>query len=178
MLSKIKFTLFILLSVSISACAATAVKPENVQQLDIRNLNVINSSQFSGGQPTLEQLDGLQRAGVKNIINLRPVKEQKFDEAQAAKKLGINYVSIPVAGKAAINELNAKKLADALKLIGAQPVFVHCASGNRVGALEALNEFNANGGDIDAAIAKGKQWGLTRLEKVVKLKLEKMESAK
>ncbi len=43
------------------------------------------------------------------------------------------------------------------------PVLVHCASGNRVGALFALRE-KANGATNEQAIAAGKTAGMTRLE--------------
>ena len=49
---------------------------------------------------------------------------------------------------------------------------VHCASGNRVGALIAL-QHGLESGDVDAAIAEGKRWGLTRLEPVVRNALTK-----
>ena len=178
MFSRIKFVFVVLFAVFAAACTSKGIEPEKVQQLEIKNLQVISSSQFSGGQPTQEQLDWLKRVGVKHIINLRTPKEQKFDEASVVKKLGLNYVSIPVAGKAAINELNAEKLAAAIEKVGNEPVFVHCASGNRVGALIAINAFKTNGGDIDAALVEGKKWGLTRLEKMVKIKLEQMKQEK
>ncbi len=178
MLTKIKFTLIIFLAAVLSACASAGIETDKVQHLEIKNLKVISPFKFSGGQPTQEQLDWLKRAGIKNIINLRTPEEQSFNEASVVKNLGLNYVAIPVDGNAAVNQMNAEKLAAALNKAKGEPVFVHCASGNRVGALIAINEFTQNGGDIDAAIAEGKKWGLTRLEKAVRIKLEKMKFKK
>ena len=177
MTNKIKLMLVLALTTVISACASTEIEPDKVQQLEIKNLKVINAHQFSGGQPTEEQLDWLKRVGIKNIVSLRTLKEQKFDEAKLVKKLGMKYYSIPVGGQAAINSMNATKLANVLKQIGDEPVFVHCSSGNRVGALIALHEFSVNGGNVDAAIFKGEKWGLTRLKNTVKTKLERMKMA-
>ncbi len=178
MINKVKLMLVLALTAIISACASTGIEPDELQQLEVPNLKVINQYHATGGQPTAEQIDWLKRVGIKHIINLRTPKEQKFDEAQLVQKIGLDYYSIPVGGKAAINEANASKLASILKDIGDEPVYVHCASGNRVGALIAIHEFSSNGGDINAAIAKGKLWGLTRLENTVKLKLEKMNAPK
>ena len=41
---------------------------------------------------------------------------------------------------------------------------MHCASGNRVGALMAISSVELDGATVEDAIAVGKAWGLTRLE--------------
>ena len=48
---------------------------------------------------------------------------------------------------------------------------MHCASGNRVGALMALRA-SQNGASAEEAMAAGKAAGLTRLEPVVAKRLE------
>ncbi|MBM7073314.1 hypothetical protein JQC92_14965 [Shewanella sp. 202IG2-18] len=177
MKNKIKLMLTLVLMTVVSACASSGIEVDKVQQLGVKNLKVINSHQFSGGQPTEEQLDWLKRVGVKNIVSLRTQKEQTFDEVKLVKQLGMKYYSIPTSGIKAINTMNATKLAEVLKQVGNEPVFVHCSSANRVGALVALHDFSTNGGDVDAAIAEGERWGLTRLKSVVKDKLIKMKAS-
>lgn len=51
------------------------------------------------------------------------------------------------------------------------PVLIHCGSGNRVGAMLALIE-SLDGADDEQAIAAGKEGGLTRLEDVVRARLQ------
>ena len=51
------------------------------------------------------------------------------------------------------------------------PVLVHCGSGNRVGALLALRE-SLNGASDEEALEYGREGGMTRLEDVVKERLE------
>jgi protein tyrosine phosphatase (PTP) superfamily phosphohydrolase (DUF442 family) len=70
------------------------------------------------------------------------------------------------------NPMQPCLLAETLRLIGDEPVLLHCASGNRVGALIALGT-RLKGAETEAAIAKGKQWGLTGLEPIVRGKLKK-----
>jgi protein tyrosine phosphatase (PTP) superfamily phosphohydrolase (DUF442 family) len=55
-----------------------------------------------------------------------------------------------------------------------EPVLVHCASSNRVGALLALREFQASG-DVKGALKAGREGGMTRLEKTVKEVLEQAD---
>ncbi|NMH61344.1 fused DSP-PTPase phosphatase/NAD kinase-like protein [Alteromonas ponticola] len=137
--------------------------------------NIVNPAPnvYSSGQPSEEQFQQMKTQGIKHVVNLRPDAEQDWDEKSYVESLGMQYHHIPVAGEADINLDNAAKLDMLLAKHSGEPIVVHCASGNRVGALVALNEGDEHQ-DIDAAITTGKQWGLTRLEPVVRDKLQKM----
>ncbi len=136
---------------------------------DIKNLKTPGPNYFSGGQPTDEQLTALAGAGVKHVINLRPASETpKLDEASLVADKGMIYHSLPVDGAAGLSLNNVKALDQLFKQAGDEKVFLHCASGNRVGALMALRASLIYGESTDAAIAQGKAWGLTRLEPEVK----------
>ena len=103
----------------------------------LANANRFEPGIITAGQPTAAQLEAAQAQGVKTVINLRPDGEmQEFDEAALVKKVGMNYVHIPVAGPEDINDANARLLDEAL-VPGARPALVHCASAKRVGALIA-----------------------------------------
>lgn len=136
----------------------------------VRPVNGITSA----GQPDREALEVFADSGYKAVIDLRGAAESRgLDEAAVVEDLGMSYVPFPVTGTEAINFGNAAKLQ---RLIDAQdgPVLVHCGSGNRVGALLALAKA-LDGADDDAAIAAGKEGGLTRLEPVVRERLAKRE---
>ena len=79
------------------------------------------------------------------------------------RSLGMEYHSIPVAGAAGVTSSNAASLNLILAQIGSEPVLMHCASGNRVGALVAKSERDG-GASVDAAIAEGRRWGLNQME--------------
>lgn len=65
---------------------------------------------------------------------------------------------------------NAGALAQ--EILGVEgPVLVFCGSGNRVGALFALDAYHARGADAEAAVLVGKQHGLTRAEPLVRAEL-------
>lgn len=131
----------------------------------IKNLKTPGPNYFSGGQPSDEQLTALVGAGVKHVINLRPASETpKLDEASLVADKAMIYHSLPVDGAAGLTLSNVKALDQLFKQAGDEKVFLHCASGNRVGALMALRASLIYGEGTDAAIAQGKAWGLTRLE--------------
>lgn len=136
--------------------------------------NIANPAEniFSSGQPSRDEFAALAELGVKHVINLRPQPEQDWDEAAYVSSLGMHYHSIPVADASDITPANAAKLNQTLQSTGAEPALVHCASGNRVGALVAL-QHGLETGDVEAAISEGKRWGLTRLEPVVRNALTK-----
>lgn len=123
---------------------------------------------YSAGQPSIEGLRSLARSGVRTIISLRePAEPAPFDEPRAAADLGLRYVSIPVgnvehlmpaAGMFARALDEARRHGDTL---------IHCASGNRVGALVALDRGLFRGATSDEALAVGRRAGLAGLEQAV-----------
>lgn len=124
---------------------------------------------YSGGQPTPAELAELGRQGLRTVINLRPASEASgFDEAATVAGLGLRYVPIPVAGSADLSLATVRRFAAALAAArSAGPVLVHCASGNRVGALLALAQGWLHGATPAAALALGRSAGLASLEGAV-----------
>ncbi len=147
------------------------IDKENIENLAIKNIRNPYQNVFSSGQPSKQQLSALAKLGIKHIVNLRPAMEQDWDEAKYVASLDMVYHSIPVAGAEGITENNANSLQQTLTNIGNEPVLVHCASGNRVGALVALYK-GLSTGDVDTSIALGQSWGLTGLEPVIRRILE------
>jgi uncharacterized protein (TIGR01244 family) len=121
----------------------------------------------TGGQPTAEDLQRLKDEGVRTVIDLRgPQEARGYDEAGEAKALGLAYVALPISGKDDINAENARAL-HALLRDREGGVLLHCASGNRVGALLALGAAQIDGLPADEALALGRAAGLKSLEPVV-----------
>jgi uncharacterized protein (TIGR01244 family) len=125
----------------------------------------------SAGQPTPQELERAAAAGVRTVVNLRADGEAGFEwEAEAAERLGLRYVRIPIGGPGDLTRENAERLDAALREAQG-PVLVHCASGNRVGALLALREAWFAGRAPAAALAVGIDAGLTKLEAATREKL-------
>ncbi len=125
----------------------------------------------SAGQPDSAVLSSFAAAGYVAVIDLRTDKEDRgFDEQATVAELGMSYVLMPVGSEEDISFEKAAELDQILSGFDG-PVLVHCASGNRVGALFALRE-KANGATNEEAIAAGKVAGMTRLEPVVQKVLQ------
>lgn len=149
--------------------SAVAAAPE----VQIRNARMPREGVLTGGQPTEEQLAELADAGYRTLVNLRTPGENEISdrEAELAEELGMSYVQLPVAGAEGLTEDNARELSKLLGDESAYPMVVHCGSGNRVGALFALEAFHVRGESPETALRIGKEAGLTRLEPVVREKL-------
>ena len=142
---------------------------EVLAQADIMNLRAPEATIMSSGQPTEEQFQILADSGIKHIINLRTPEEMDWDEGALVRSLDMEYHSIPVAVSSGITRENAQALFDLLDGLAGEPVIIHCASGQRVGALIALSAQQNQGMDADAAMEEGRRWGLSspRLTPVV-----------
>lgn len=120
----------------------------------------------SAGQPDEEALKLAAEAGYKAVIDMRGENEMRgMDEPAAVEDLGMQYISMPIVGAGDISFANAGKLDGLLEEIDG-PVLIHCGSGNRVGALLALRK-RLRGASAEAALAHGRDAGLTGLEPVV-----------
>ncbi len=130
--------------------------------VDLPNLAQPEAGVMSSGQPSREALENLCKSGCTLVINLRPPAEcGDFDEAACARELGLDYHCIPVGGPDDLDAEAVEALDRVLAEAGDRPVLIHCASGNRVGALLALHAHWKRGMDPEQAIAYGDRAGLT-----------------
>jgi uncharacterized protein (TIGR01244 family) len=161
----------LLLALFAAGVQAQSLDVDLVNNAGIMNLKSPEAQVISAGQPSQEQFQALASAGVKHVINLRPASEMEFDERAVVESIGMMYHSIPISGAEDITHENAAALSEMLSALSGQPVLIHCASGNRVGALVAVSAADTQGMSVDAAVAEGQRWGLTRLESAVRATL-------
>ncbi|CAN0336053.1 unnamed protein product, partial [Chrysoparadoxa australica] len=81
--------------------------------------------------------------------------------------IGLTYHHLPIASPEDLNESNVRRFDEIMVPVGDEPALVHCASGNRVGALFALRAGWLKGQAPDAALALGRSHGLTKMEPAV-----------
>lgn len=165
--------LLIMVSMTVMAASEQSVERSSSSSEAIDNLRglIANLAQpgegiYSGGQPTAEAAtwQQLRALGVTTVINLRTEAEMAgIDEREQVADAGLTYVSIPVAGAGDVNQQNADLLRRIIEQTNGS-VLVHCASGNRVGALLAINAAERRSLSVDEAIRYGKAAGLTSLE--------------
>jgi uncharacterized protein (TIGR01244 family) len=137
-------------------------------QNPVPNLRQPTERLMTGGQPDAAAWKHLADEGVTTVINLRPADEMAGrDEAAEVVAAGMAYRQIPVAGAAGLTVENANALWTAIEQAPGK-VLVHCASGNRVGALLALGAAEEGGMDAQRALQFGKDSGLTGAESRVR----------
>ena len=158
----------VMVVVSMSSAVVTAQEAAPAPQAAAAYINGVTGH----GQPDEQTLQQIRAAGYAAVIDLRRPEEDRGleNERASVEGLGMSYISLPVDGAAGITYENANALDEVLAKFD-KPVFVHCGSGNRAGALLALRA-KLNGADNETAIEAGKETGLKGLESVVRQRLE------
>lgn len=161
--------LMLIAALSVSGCATQAPA---VELPGIADAVSPAPGILSAGRLAPEDIQRVRDAGVRQIIDLTPDAETPdFDEAAAVRAAGLAYANLALSGPADLTLENAQTF-DALLRAAKRPVLVHCASGNRVGAMAALRAAWVDDHSIEEAITIGKAWGLKGLETEVRRRLE------
>ena len=126
---------------------------------------------LTGGLRPDTDLERLAAAGVRTLVDLRTAAEIEPGFAAAALDAGLAYFALPIAGEADLDLGAARALHEILSRAEARPVALACASGNRSGALLAVERFWLGGESPQDALRLGRDAGLTRLEPSVRLLL-------
>jgi protein tyrosine phosphatase (PTP) superfamily phosphohydrolase (DUF442 family) len=153
-----------------------AAEPKAPAQIDqtpplvpIPNARVSDKGLLVGGQPTADQLKAIQQAGYRLVVSLRTESERGDEgERAAVERLGMKFVSIPVAGPAGLTEANARALSRALGEEDVLPAVVHCSVGERAAALLGLEAFVVGRVSPAAAIDIAKLLGMRKLEQALR----------
>jgi protein tyrosine phosphatase (PTP) superfamily phosphohydrolase (DUF442 family) len=119
---------------------------------------------LTGGQPAAADLEQLKQAGGGIVLDLRdPMEPRPFDEAALAHRLGLEYVNVPV-GAGNLTDATLERILRVLRGAGERTVFVHCASGNRVGGALLPYLILDQGLEEDDAVGQAMRVGLRSAE--------------
>jgi uncharacterized protein (TIGR01244 family) len=133
----------------------------------------LDAHRHVSGQPSAQAIEQLRAAGITTVIDLRPDEETPdLDEKALAAKSGLKYHPLPITGAADLTRENVLRFDQLLKETRAEDVLIHCASGNRVGAMLALQARWLQGKSAADSLAIGKAAGLTGLSSDVQALLE------
>jgi uncharacterized protein (TIGR01244 family) len=142
-----------------SGAFAQVVKQERP---GIVNFSKVDAVVACGGATETNALDGLAKDGFKSVINLRLATEANANidlNAAHAKSLGLNYIHIPFNGQQPDPKVVDQFLA-AVANKANQPVFIHCGSASRVGAVWLVKRVLQDGWTIEKATEEAKLIGL------------------
>lgn len=138
---------------------------------EIINYNKSTSTLATSGRLGDGALDELAKKGIKTIIDLRTVAEGIEDEKTKAEALGLKYINIPVRASG-IEEKQLQEFANILET-AEKPILLHCASGNRAGAM-LTSYYLEKGIPIEQAVEIGRTAGMKpMLEAIVLTKCKK-----
>jgi len=127
------------------------------------NVTRVDATVACGGATTAEAYPELKNLGFKSVINLRRESEAGADIAgakTAAAASGLTFIHIPVDAANPTPE-GAETFLTAVSNRENQPVYIHCASANRVGAMWLIKRVVLDGWEIERATAEAEAIGLT-----------------
>jgi uncharacterized protein (TIGR01244 family) len=147
------------LAVLLLFLAATLPAMAGIQEIE--GFYRVSEEVATGGQPSGPQIAELGKAGFRTVMSLRQSSEyDEAAEAEESRRAGMRFVSVPiekpVPAVSAVEEF--LKVTDDP---GIYPVFIHCGSGNRVGALWMVRRVLRDGWSVEAAENEADRIGLT-----------------
>jgi uncharacterized protein (TIGR01244 family) len=143
--------------------ATTSAQVTRPTVAGVTNFAKLETTIACAGATTPAGVGEVKKLGYKAIINLRQASEPGADieaEEAAAKEAGIKYVHLPI-NSASPDPAVVEQFLAAVGDPASQPVFVHCASGNRAAALWMIKRMVIDGWDADRASTEATALGLT-----------------
>jgi uncharacterized protein (TIGR01244 family) len=127
------------------------------------NYTRVSATIGCAGATTPDVIPALKREGYVSIINLRLSSERGANvegEKALAEAAGLRYIHLPLSSSApdpTVVDAFLRAVADPKN----QPVFIHCASANRVGAVWMVKRVLQDGWTIEKAAAEAEIIGLS-----------------
>jgi uncharacterized protein (TIGR01244 family) len=141
----------------VAAQLGAAEVPEAVE--GVVNYRRIQPGLAASGRVDLQAIPRLKALGFKTIVDLREPSEGTAEERALVEAEGLEYVSVPVTA-ASFSPADVWQVRAILEDPARGPILLHCASGNRSGAVWAAFEAE-RGASLDAAEAEGRRAGLS-----------------
>jgi uncharacterized protein (TIGR01244 family) len=153
---------------SVIALSAIIVVPSMAQVKKaeipgINNYSRVDATVGCGGATQPAAMAELKKEGFTSVINLRVASEEgaNVDAGRAAAQAaGLKYIHLPFE-VAKPDPMLVENFLAAVADKGNQPVYIHCGSANRVGAVWMIKRVLQDGWDIDQARQEAEAIGLT-----------------
>ena len=149
------------LLVGVLSADAQQVKKQDVA--GVTNFARLETTVACGGATKPEAVPELKKMGFASIINLRVPTEAGAmveEEGAAAKAAGINYYNIPFNGQQP-DPAVADKFIATITTKGNEPAYIHCAGGNRAGAMWMIKRLVVDKWDTERAATEATALGMT-----------------
>ena len=135
---------------------------------------------YLAGQPQAEDFQLAKELGIKTVLNLRKKEELTWDEEATVKKLGLTYINLPFASPAELKDDVFDQARKVLRDKERQPLLLHCASANRVGAIWLAHRVLDDKVPYEQALEEARKVGLKApaLEETAKKYISRVQTAK
>src|SRR5213080_852336 len=155
----------VLLSMLAVAGAVSALAQEVTKSTvpGVTNFARLETTVACGGATKPEAVPEIKKMGFASIINLRLPSEAGANvegEAAAAKTAGINFYNIPFSGQSPDPKV-ADQFLDTVTNKSNEPAYIHCAAGNRAGAMWMIKRLVVDHWGTDKAFTEATALGLT-----------------
>lgn len=138
-----------------------------------------------GPQPSESELESLPNDGFRSVVNFRTAGEEDQplspeEEGEKVKAAGMNYLHVPVS----MDGMDMSQVDEFRKQYASLPgpVFGHCKSGKRAGAMMMMHTAVENGMSGEQALEQAKNMGFEcdkpELEQFVKQYVNQRTKAK
>jgi uncharacterized protein (TIGR01244 family) len=144
----------------LAGAAAAQVTTETVP--GVTNFRQVRSTVACAGATTPEAMRAVKDMGFASVVNLRQASEKDADieaAAASARTAGLKYIHIPMNG-ASPDAAVLDRFLEAAREAENQPMFVHCATGNRAAAVWLVKRVLVDGWTTDRAIEEAAALGL------------------
>jgi uncharacterized protein (TIGR01244 family) len=144
------------------AVSSTAAQVKKSEMPGVRNYSRVDATVGCGGAVDPSAMSALRKEGYVSVINLRLANEAGADidaGRAAAKTAGLKYIHLPFNAASP----DPKVVSDFLGAVADksnQPVFIHCGSANRVGAVWMIKRVLQDGWAVDRAQVEAEAIGL------------------
>ena len=140
----------------------TSAQVQKSELPGVRNYSRVDATVGCGGAVDPSAMSALRKEGYVSVINLRLPDEAGADidaGRAAAKTAGLKYIHLPFNAASP----DPKVVSDFLGAVADksnQPVFIHCGSANRVGAVWMIKRVLQDGWAVDRAQTEAQAIGL------------------
>jgi uncharacterized protein (TIGR01244 family) len=141
-----------------AACRPSAGSNDVIE--GVTNYTRVDATFACAGATPPEAVAGIKEMGFASIVNFREEGESGArleEEADAADRAGIKYFHMPF--RQPTPEI-ADRFLEVITAAENQPVYIHCGSANRVGAMWLIKRVKVDGWPIEKAVEEAERIGL------------------
>jgi uncharacterized protein (TIGR01244 family) len=154
-------TIVLLAALTTVAIAVTMVEAQReTAPSGVTNYTRVDATVACAGATPVQALPEIKKNGFVSVVNFRMATEQgaNIDEAKAtAAQVGLKYIHLPYQTPTPeIAEAFLKAVVDPTN----QPMYIHCASANRVGTMWFIKRVKVDGWDVERAMKEAEGIGL------------------